>query len=267
MKFFTPLFTVLATSSVLSLSIPSKRDMMGVEDDYSYLGINPIVPIKEECKNAFEKIVTENKECTIGDLIGKDLDTIKGFCDAFYTEKCQNFFATKYSELPECKDSVDSSLILMENIISINYYNSQAQCAMDGNGNFCPLTDIGLSKRTTSTMKEDELAEKYNEAVKDTCKSQKCIDAYLAAHEGLEKSNKIYMEEISKLEAKGSKLDSVQESYYKTLQLLYENETVKKAVEYLNSKECEETEKSSAISSMTYPSVLLVTLVLLLVSL
>lgn len=261
MKFFTPFLTALAATSALGLTIPTKRQETGV-DDYSYLGTNPIFPIKKECSDAIEKLTNENKECTVNPE-NKNEDELKSFCNTFNSEKCQKFINTKFADIPECKSSIAESLTLMDEATKTKYSGYKLICAVDEQGNFCPMTDIEMAKKYNETMTKEQEEKAYDEVLKETCKSKKCADTFLTAFEDLEKTQKELQERLSKLD---SKVDLTDE--------LKTDSTISKALTYLKSDECAVEIKSSgsadaksdAINTITYSSTLFVAIALLLLN-
>jgi len=271
MKLFIPLFTAIVASSVFGLTIPTKREV-GVDDDYdySYLGTNPILPIKKECNDALEKLKNENSECE-----ADNDEDYKKFCDAFNSDKCQKFYNTKFTEIPECKSSQQEIVSMLEELFKKSLTFHKIKCATDEQGNYCPLTEIEMNKRINKTMTEEEQEAIYDEILKDTCKSQKCADAYLSLLEDVEKNSKELFEKISTTSSSNINLDSaagiIQEADPSAVD---GNPVFNKTLTYLRSGNCTALNKinsanahSGAISSMTYSSALFIGLALLLFSL
>jgi len=282
MKFFTPFLTVIAASSVLGLTIPTKREEVGIEDDYdySYLGNNPIFPIKKECNDAIAKLKKENEECEAevlsnDDLSSDNVDDYKKFCEAFNSEKCQKYYNIKYSEIPECKSSKQDVISMLEEFTKTNLSYNKVKCATDEKGNYCPLTQIEMVKRINKTMTEQEQEEIYDDILKDTCKSKKCADAYLTYFEDVEKYSKELFEKIPAIGGSNINLDSaagiIQEVDPSAVN---GNPVLNKTLTYLRSGNCTALAKtnsadahSDAVTSMTYSSALFIALALLLFSL
>jgi len=247
MKFFTPFLTVLAATSALGLTIPTKRQETGV-DDYSYLGTNPIIPVQKECSDAVIKLTEENKDCVTGSP--KTEEELKSFCSNFNSDKCQKFINTVYTDLPECKSSPPQQVSLMNQMTKVQYEIFKIECAVDEKGNFCPLTDIESAKKINGTMTQQQQEQVYDELLKENCKSKKCTDIFLSFYEDVEKIEK---------ENQDSKANITNE--------LSSDPKINKTLSFLKSEQCTAEAKSDTVSSMTYTSALFVSLALLLLNL
>jgi len=274
MKFVKSFLTVLAASSSLALTIPTKRQ----ED------------INMKCQMALSKYNLENQDCKNKISSIQTEEELKSYCEKMNTDKCQKFYTTSFTSIPECKDadpSIQSSLALMDVMLKQGLSQIQTGCATDEQGNFCPLSNAEKAKRVNSNMTEEQQRESFDAALKETCKSKKCTDVYLSAFDNLDKFTNDLIETVSKIENyPKDELEKMKKELNDDMKKLKEDPDVSKSLEYLKSNECAaeaksnpaansaaegktdgDDNKSGAISSMTFSSTLFVTLALLLFTL
>jgi len=186
MKFFT--LALFVASSALALSKVEKReDAQPLENyDYSYLGINPIFPIKKECNDALKKY-NEYEDCYIN--LASDLTTIniQDFCKSYSSDKCQKFYQLKVSSIPECQSSEKISVLGIDYLLKINYLIANVECAVDENNNLCPYNEFELLKKMTENMTLEQEVAIAKDSLNDTCKSAQCSTAYINYFDELNK--------------------------------------------------------------------------------
>jgi len=279
MKFFKSFLTVLAASSTFGLVIPTKRQE----------------PLDMKCQEAIVKYTNEYKDCKNKVASYRNEEELKNFCAKMNTDKCQKFYTTSLTTIPECKSSDQnqkSYIALLDVALKEGLSQIKIGCATDEQGNFCPLTKI----RFSDAMTEQKEQEVFDIAVKESCKSKKCSDIFISSIENLEKISDELIGTISNIkDYPKDKLDQLKKELDDDLKDINEDPTISKALKYLKSAECaaeansnlateaktevktdgtidtkigaktdaKTDEESGAITSMTYSSALLVTLALL----
>eukprot|EP00833_Pecoramyces_ruminatium_P000046 jgi/Orpsp1_1/1174078/evm.model.c7180000048839.1 len=239
MKFSTNILALIAISSAFAYSLPGrimKRENTNEDDyDYSYLGINPIFPVKRECNDAMEKFNKEYEECDIQYMnVNQKANEIDDICSKFNSEKCQKYYKTKMVDLPECKDSIQEAVAGIDNIKNINYISIKTECDKDENNNYCPLSSFELKKNIKEDMTEEHQRQVLNKAKEDTCKSQKCIDSYLNLINELTKINDGYLESLSK----DGKISKSELDEIKMNATIDNDKEIQEISQYLKSEKC-----------------------------
>ncbi|KAG4087589.1 hypothetical protein H8356DRAFT_960323 [Neocallimastix lanati (nom. inval.)] len=104
----------------------------------SYLGINPIFPIKKEFNDAVNKLTNEYEECDINNSTKVD----KNIDDLY---------------IPECKDSNQVAVAGIDNIMRIAYLGIKYNYEKDENNKYCPLNSLLINKNITDKAKVIDL--------------------------------------------------------------------------------------------------------------
>ena len=164
-------------------------------------------------------------------------------------------------------------------MIKVNYQKTKFECGKDENGNYCPLTSITLEKNyqynkvANETLTESQVAEIYDKAMADTCKSKKCSDDLSTFINEVNKDTKVIVQETIKSESFSEEIKKEHEAVLKEEQKrLLENFDADKITNYLKKENClsEEAVKNNNTTSgaiqVTYSSALFVSLALLLLS-
>jgi len=250
MKFIKP-FLIIFSFSSLGLTFNIKR---GLErTDF-------------KCRNAVIELQSNNDICIESNWSTDDEEEIRKFCHTIETPKCQKYYNIKLIDIPECKTSDKLQLIDYINFeYSLNdkYQSILLKCSRDEQGNFCPLSSIEKVKRINSTMTTQQQDENYDIALKDTCKSQKCVHSYLSRIESLEKGYKENPERIADVGYfSDSEMEIIKNQYRNKLTNLHNSTVVNMSIDYFKSDEC--AMSSNANISATYSSILFIILSLLL---
>jgi len=270
---FTQFLTVLAATSSIFASVIPEKDQTVDEDELA------------KCFAA----ITTTKECT--STIHDDAEDYKRVCSLYETEKCQNIYKSGLFGIPECKN-VDKILIIGANeMLKVEYQQLKFYCSKDEKGNYCPFTPMELQENYGYEESNWTKNTIINKAIKDSCKSKKCTDAYLTLAEEAKVGHQSFYDELKKsgygskdIEELKNKLESIEnkfhryidldsaETYLKSEQCTSEaakdGESVKNGETANNDKAAKDGEvaKSDA-THITYSSVLFVTLAALLSSL
>jgi len=277
MKFVKSFLTILVASSTLALTIPTKKEES----------------LDMECQQALTKYSLENQECKNEISSIKNEDELKKYCEKMRTDKCQKFYTTSFTTIPECKKSNQAQLVLLDVMTKQGLKQINKGCATDEQGNFCPLTRVESYKRINNTMTEQQKKDTFEIAAKDTCKSQKCTDMYISSIEDLESFNNELIETLSKIEEyPKDQLEYMKKDFQEDMKKIKEDPTISKTLAYLKSAECaaqaksnsaeaktdgtteegksdgkSDDDKSGAVTSKTFSSVLFVALALLMYTL
>jgi len=154
MKFTTSFLTVLAATSTLA------------------------APTTKSCNQILNKKYSTCSSVFSGSGFNEN------YCIEYETELCQKYFNSSlkeiYAEIPECKDILND----IEEEETILYdsmrYAIKIACTKDEQGNFCPYSPANTKTAIDlKGMRRKERNVAYNEYVKESCKSKKCVDEYL----------------------------------------------------------------------------------------
>jgi len=243
---YTQLLSLLAVSSAFAFKLPfeKRQDSVGDVDDYSYLGTNPIFPIKKECNDALEKYLNPTEECFINNIDETNFD-FEATCKTFNSEKCQEIYKLNIFEVPECKSSEEFSLVSIDFMLKLSEIGLKYQCTPDENGNVCPLRDIAtFAAAEEENLTEEQILELFNTTVKNTCKSAKCTNAFIEYIDEITRIQKDFLDVLSKYET-GDDASQIEEIGNKVKRQLIQadteldvNEVLTKLVDYLKSDEC-----------------------------
>jgi len=236
MKCSTKFLTLLAVSSAFAYTIPMEKR----EDyDYSYLGTNPIFPIKKECNDIFEKY---EKECTI-DLGASDVN-YEEICQVYNTKACQELYNINIYEIPECKSSEESVLTLLDSMLRITAVSLKTLCTKDENNKICPLHNFEAQIPADEDISDKEGIELINKALNDTCKSKVCTNAFIEYEKEMRDIQSDYINAIKKFDANGEiedmikNLGKVKRQFSVADNDLGMDETLSKTIEFLKSDKC-----------------------------
>jgi len=197
-------FGILTAYSTFALNVPTKRQ------EPTYVSL--------ECQLSIKRFQNDNI---------KTEEELKKHCDIINNNECQEIFTTNFTE---CKNDI----YYFDKVLKIEWKLINEECATDEQGNFCPLTSIEKSKRINNTMTEQQHMDYINFAVKDTCKSQKCIDIYVSSTEDSEKLL--------------SQIEETKVIIYSDKDMKKINRTFnKEALNYLKSAKCAPEAKSNSI--------------------
>jgi len=264
MQFIKLFLLIISVSSGLNLAIHTKREFKYDKIDF-------------KCRKAISDNDQKNIECTDVNMgIDNDEKKMKNFCVTIETRKCQKYYNTKLNDIPECKYSDKYQLSELRFSLKAEYLAYKGHCSSDEQGNFCPLSSIEYSKRITETMTIEQQEENYDIALKDTCKSQKCIDNYLLTIDSSEKHYREKYEELSKLGVfSPEEIKQLKDSYETNIANIRKTPITNKTINYFKSDECVKssnankstTYMSDASKSMTYTNILFITITLLLFTL
>jgi len=168
MKLKSPLVVLTLAASIFANSIPVKRQ--------EYLS--------PSCQRELENL----DECDFEYY--KDIDII---CDYFNTKKCQQFYKNGIKSLKGCKNDKPEYIDIAQGVIDAAIPTFGALCARDENGEACPVSALKIN-----LMHERISLENYfrnlEGAIRETCKSQLCTDAYLEYE--ISKEAKIQIQQI-----------------------------------------------------------------------
>ncbi|KAG4101229.1 hypothetical protein H8356DRAFT_1655959 [Neocallimastix lanati (nom. inval.)] len=238
MKIFNKIITLGTISSVMGLFIPEGKRIENTVRDDIFANL-----VKKECQTAVEKLQQENESCTLkidsNNNNQKDKGSMDELCKTFNTEKCQAYYNTKLSEIPECQSSELGYLEGMDNLTKLSYLSIKLACSTDENNEYCPLSQFGFTKDDQAEKEKEEEKEKekieiYEQAKQETCNSKKCRDSYLSIVESVKKEEEEYL----KVFVKYVSSDPVQLNEIKTEEFFNIDSRIYETMEYLKTENC-----------------------------
>ncbi|ORY22279.1 hypothetical protein LY90DRAFT_632074 [Neocallimastix californiae] len=190
-----------------------------------------------ECENAIKN------ECNL-DINKDNIDTV---CTSLNSDKCQNL-VNGISSINTCVNLGEDFLSLKKNMINLQFIAVEFLCSKDENGNYCPYTNFELEHSTLigdeiddveidnvgeSQIRENEkkVKEEGFNAIKNSCKSEICTDAFLKILPQLENYEKNY--QIKYVKYNNNVKDNLQFQSGMT-----ETSNFNKIINYLESDEC-----------------------------
>jgi len=248
MKFFsTQLITLIITTTTLAAPLLEKRD------DFE---------VSEGCKQA----IKQYEECFIinNDSEVKNLDST---CITFKSEKCQNFKKNGYLlGLNECKNEFKEEITLSGSVLETYYVETKYKCTTDENGNICPINKYE-SENTNGS---------YEQALKDSCKSVACSNAYVEYVDSILKlmdSTEDYVKE--KIDGKISRAKDKMKSKFENIKNPFDkrgndnlNQSIKARRDYLVENKCATIgELSSDAISVSKTNTFIIAVILLIATL
>jgi len=200
MKFSSGVLALFTLTTASAISIPrgifKRNENLSVYDDdydYSYLGYNPLFPVKRECNTYIEKLKEEYKDCIIEITGTINQDEI---CKTFQSKRCQKYYKLRVADAPECKDSHEISVFGIDSMRSLELLALQSSCFTDENNKYCTFGSLeNIDIENLSEKEEKKLIEKVK---KDTCRSKRCTDKYLKMIDDIEDIVNNYSRSISK---------------------------------------------------------------------
>ncbi|KAG4085501.1 hypothetical protein H8356DRAFT_1061817 [Neocallimastix lanati (nom. inval.)] len=201
-----------------------------------------------ECEKAIKN------ECNL-EINKNNLDDV---CASFNSDKCQKL-TKNISSLKACSSLGQDLVSSEQEIIKLQLNIVEFMCSRDENGKYCPYISFELEHSTlfgnenevvsVESPNEPQLIEdkkKEDEenikAVKETCKSKKCSDAFLKVIPFLDNSEKNY--EIKYVKRH---LNIKRDLQFKDG--MTQKEKIIKITEYLKSDECDASVKNSSQNS------------------
>jgi len=98
-------------------------------------------------------------------------------CENFRSNECQKFFKTELKNLG-CKNEnsyiIENVQKMIDNVASI----FTTSCAVDENEKSCPISAL-IMDYNKELIRLREFNDKYEDTLKENCKSKTCIDMYL----------------------------------------------------------------------------------------
>ncbi|ORX81438.1 hypothetical protein BCR32DRAFT_327311 [Anaeromyces robustus] len=91
-------------------------------------------------------------------------------CINFNSQRCQSFFSSPFDIDVECQSLTNEEKNNLYVTVKEKQADNNLYCYKDANGNLCPFVNI-LTKSTNGLTEEI-----FNSIIKETCKSEKCID-------------------------------------------------------------------------------------------
>lgn len=225
--------------------------------------------ITQECDNAINKLLSSEEECSIIDYNNK-LDFYpekkNEFCTLLLSDKCKKIFTASLTDLSECKDSEKYSVYYTEILIKSQYYKAiNKHCFYDEKGNECPFSD----KKSKEIMgKVNKYKEYKEEVLKQTCKSQKCLDyLYTFIFEMLrltkkfdqevDESERLINEDKTKLKVNYEKTNE-QLNYFRNNSCKASSSLETQYLELTDTNAESQNDQTSGALSLTYSYVLLI---------
>lgn len=246
MKLTTKILSLLAVNSVLSYTIEEKLNKRLDFDLNSLGGV-------ANCLTALDKF----QECKINT---SDLQNNKDIvCSSFNSEKCQQVLKGGINTIPECKDLPTEVLATSPLIFEMLSSSIGLACSKDENDNYCPLSDVIIS----NNGKLDQNEETVKAAIKETCKSKKCVDAAVDTLTRIETGEMLVSLGGGKFKRQVIQAQTQNESTDKSIS------DYKEVLEYFKSNNCTQaytvtTETSDAYSAFKIYTALLMTFALVL---
>ncbi|KAG4085503.1 hypothetical protein H8356DRAFT_1740080 [Neocallimastix lanati (nom. inval.)] len=240
MKLTTKLLTLLSASTVFSYSVQNELNKR-LEINLQELGA------AANCMTALSKF----QDCNINITnLKNNKDTI---CQAINSEKCQTILKGGINAIPECKDLPKEVLATSPLFFEMLSSSVGLACSKDENGNYCPLSDVIISQDGKLSREEQEV----QNAITETCKSKKCVDAAVDTLTRVEAAELI-------ADLAGVNFGKQEVSVQNQTQTVEKSE-YKKVLEYFRSDNCTEVYnptakvESSAYSAFSFYTVFLVT--------
>lgn len=153
MKLLSSLVILTLAASTFSSSIPMKRQ--------EYLS--------PSCQEELDKL----EECDFEYY--KDIDII---CENFHTDKCQQFYKNGIHSLKGCKNDDPNSINFVQEAFDMTFPTYAGLCAIDENGEPCPVSALKINF-TNEKISLENYYRNLEIAIRSTCKSKRCTDAYL----------------------------------------------------------------------------------------
>jgi len=151
MKFSTKLLSLLAISTT-----------------YAHIDLIKV----EQCIHDLDE--TYNDCYTFEDLSKESLQTV---CKAFNSDRCQKLYNEGVAIAGDCK-LLDLEAVTEVNVdYGMKFVQMEMICSTDENNQPCPLINYYIVDENDTL----DAREAYNKYINESCKSKKCVDAYIAS--------------------------------------------------------------------------------------
>ncbi|ORX64385.1 hypothetical protein BCR32DRAFT_251129 [Anaeromyces robustus] len=173
--------------------------------------------IDKKCEDALNKTILHgfklnDSECFYGsnEIIPRS-EEAENLCNHYYSEKCQELFNIKISELSECQNSNSDSnslyLKTMDYQLELANLKMKVLCNRDENNKTCPfnkqdIIDALNYEEVDNEIEADNLEfnhylyntakEQLEKLVQKNCESKKCTDTFIKVTEDMNQLNESY---------------------------------------------------------------------------